>query len=172
MDYNQKSLKLHEELKGKIEVISRVKVGDAESLATAYTPGVAAPTLEISKNPENSYVYTRRGNLVAVVSDGSAILGLGNLGGLSAMPVMEGKCILFKEFGGVDAIPLCIRGCIYTVGIFAVEFISGSFFRLLHICPWDYSRAPLNYKGLIRLDYAPLWFAAGIFFEKILGKLS
>lgn len=99
MDYNQKSLKLHEELKGKIEVISRVKVDDAESLATAYTPGVAAPTLEISKNPENSYVYTRRGNLVAVVSDGSAILGLGNLGGLSAMPVMEGKCILFKEFG-------------------------------------------------------------------------
>ena len=70
------------------------------------------------------------------------------------------------------AIPLCIRGCIYTVGIFAVEFISGSFFRLLHICPWDYSRAPLNYKGLIRLDYALLWFAAGIFFEKILGKLS
>ena len=108
MDYNQKSLKLHEELKGKIEVISRVKVGDAESLATAYTPGVAAPTLEISKNPENSYVYTRRGNLVAVVSDGSAILGLGNLGGLSAMPVMEGKCILFKEFGGVDAFPICL----------------------------------------------------------------
>ena len=108
MDYNQKSLKLHEELKGKIEVISRVKFGDAESLATAYTPGVAAPTLEISKNPENSYVYTRRGNLVAVVSDGSAILGLGNLGGLSAMPVMEGKCVLFKEFGGVDAFPICL----------------------------------------------------------------
>ena len=108
MDYNQKSLKLHEELKGKIEVISRVKVGDTESLATAYTPGVAAPTLEISKNPENSYVYTRRGNLVAVVSDGSAILGLGNLGGLSAMPVMEGKCVLFKEFGGVDAFPICL----------------------------------------------------------------
>lgn len=108
MDYNQKSLKLHEELKGKIEVISRVKVGDAESLATAYTPGVAAPTLEIAKNPENSYVYTRRGNLVAVVSDGSAILGLGNLGGLSAMPVMEGKCVLFKEFGGVDAFPICL----------------------------------------------------------------
>lgn len=108
MDYNQKSLKLHEELKGKIEVISRVKVGDAESLATAYTPGVAAPTLEISKNPENSYVYTRRGNLVAVVSDGSAILGLGNLGGLSAMPVMEGKCVLFKEFGDVDAFPICL----------------------------------------------------------------
>ena len=108
MDYNQKSLKLHEELKGKIEVISRVKVDDAERLATAYTPGVAAPTLEISKNPENSYVYTRRGNLVAVVSDGSAILGLGNLGGLSAMPVMEGKCVLFKEFGGVDAFPICL----------------------------------------------------------------
>lgn len=108
MDYNQKSLKLHEELKGKIEVISRVKVGDAESLATAYTPGVAAPTLDISKNPENSYVYTRRGNLVAVVSDGSAILGLGNLGGLSAMPVMEGKCVLFKEFGDVDAFPICL----------------------------------------------------------------
>ena len=108
MDYNQKSLKLHEELKGKIEVISRVKVDDAESLATAYTPGVAAPTLEISKNPENSYVYTRRGNLVAVVSDGSAILGLGNLGGLSAMPVMEGKCVLFKEFGDVDAFPICL----------------------------------------------------------------
>ena len=108
MDYNQKSLKLHEELKGKIEVISRVKVDDAESLATAYTPGVAAPTLEISKNSKNSYVYTRRGNLVAVVSDGSAILGLGNLGGLSAMPVMEGKCVLFKEFGGVDAFPICL----------------------------------------------------------------
>lgn len=108
MDYNQKSLKLHEELKGKIEVVSRVKVGDAESLATAYTPGVAAPTLEISKDPENSYVYTRRGNLVAVVSDGSAILGLGNLGGLSAMPVMEGKCVLFKEFGDVDAFPICL----------------------------------------------------------------
>ena len=127
MDYNQKSLKLHEELKGKIEVISRVKVGDAESLATAYTPGVAAPTLEISKNPENSYVYTRRGNLVAVVSDGSAILGLGNLGGLSAMPVMEGKCVLFKEFGGVDAIPLCIRSKDVDEIVNTVALLAGSF---------------------------------------------
>ncbi len=108
MDYNQKSLELHKKLKGKIEVIARAKVDDKESLATAYTPGVAAPTLEIAKDPENSYVYTRRGNLVAVVSDGSAILGLGNLGGLSAMPVMEGKCVLFKEFGGVDAFPVCL----------------------------------------------------------------
>lgn len=108
MDYNEKSLILHKNLKGKIEVVSRAKIDDSESLATAYTPGVAAPTLEISKNPENSYLYTRRGNLVAVVSDGSAILGLGNLGGLAAMPVMEGKCVLFKEFGGVDAFPICL----------------------------------------------------------------
>ena len=118
MDYNQKSLKLHEELKGKIEVISRVKVGDAESLATAYTPGVAAPTLEISKNPENSYVYTRRGNLVAVVSDGSAILGLGNLGGLSAMPVMEGKAVLLRDDycdGLGDCLPTCPTGAISFV---------------------------------------------------------
>ena len=108
MDYNEKSLELHKRLKGKIEVISKVKVDTADALATAYTPGVAAPCIEIRNNPETSYDYTSRGNLVAVISDGSAVLGLGNIGGLAGMPVMEGKCVLFKEFGGVDAFPVCL----------------------------------------------------------------
>ena len=108
MDYNEKSLELHKRLKGKIEVISKVKVDTADALATAYTPGVAAPCIEIHNNPETSYDYTSRGNLVAVISDGSAVLGLGNIGGLAGMPVMEGKCVLFKEFGGVDAFPVCL----------------------------------------------------------------
>lgn len=106
--YAQKSIELHQKLKGKIEVISRVKVDNSEALATAYTPGVAAPCLEIQANPELSYSYTRRANLVAVITDGSAVLGLGNIGGLAGMPVMEGKCVLFKEFGGVDAFPICL----------------------------------------------------------------
>lgn len=108
MDYNGKALELHKRLKGKIEVVSKVKVDTADALATAYTPGVAAPCIEIRNNPENSYDYTSRGNLVAVISDGSAVLGLGNIGGLAGMPVMEGKCVLFKEFGGVDAFPVCL----------------------------------------------------------------
>lgn len=98
----------HEEWQGKIEVISRAPITNREELSTAYTPGVAIPCLEIEKNPDLSYTYTRRANLVAVVSDGSAVLGLGNIGGLAGMPVMEGKCALFKTFADVDAFPICL----------------------------------------------------------------
>jgi malate dehydrogenase (oxaloacetate-decarboxylating) len=108
MDYKQKALDLHTQLKGKISVISKQKV-TPENLSLLYTPGVAEPCKEIEQNPELSYKYTARGNMIAVVSDGSAVLGLGNLGGLAGMPVMEGKCILFKEFAGVDAFPLCLN---------------------------------------------------------------
>lgn len=108
MDYNQIALQKHEEWNGKLEVVSRVPLQTKEDLSTAYTPGVAAPCLEIAKDPEKAYVYTRKNNLVAVVSDGSAVLGLGNIGGLAGMPVMEGKSILFKKFGGVDAFPICL----------------------------------------------------------------
>ena len=99
------SLKFHEEHKGKIEVISRVKVETSLDLTLAYTPGVAQPCLEIEKDPDKSYLYTRRWNTIAVVSDGTAVLGLGDIGPLAAMPVMEGKCVLFKSFGDVDAFP-------------------------------------------------------------------
>lgn len=108
MDKNQKALNAHKLWQGKVEVISRCKVNTKEDLATAYTPGVAAPCLEIEKNKDLSYTYTRKGNMVAVISDGSAVLGLGNIGPEASMPVMEGKCVLFKEFAGVDAFPLCI----------------------------------------------------------------
>lgn len=109
MDYMQIALQKHEEWNGKLEVVSRVPLQTKEDLSTAYTPGVAAPCLEIAKDPEKAYVYTRKNNLVAVVSDGSAVLGLGNIGGLAGMPVMEGKSILFKKFGGVDAFPICLN---------------------------------------------------------------
>lgn len=102
------SLKLHEEHKGKIEVVSKVKVTNKEELALAYSPGVAQPCLEIKNNPDDIYKYTSRGNMVAVISDGSAVLGLGNIGAKAALPVMEGKSILFKQFGGVDAFPICL----------------------------------------------------------------
>lgn len=108
MDYKQIALQKHEEWNGKLEVVSRAPFQTKEDLSTAYTPGVAAPCLEIAKDPEKAYVYTRKNNLVAVVSDGSAVLGLGNIGGLAGMPVMEGKSILFKKFGGVDAFPICL----------------------------------------------------------------
>ena len=108
MDYKQIALQKHEEWNGKLEVVSRAPLQTKEDLSTAYTPGVAAPCLEIAKDPEKAYVYTRKKNLVAVVSDGSAVLGLGNIGGLAGMPVMEGKSILFKKFGGVDAFPICL----------------------------------------------------------------
>ena len=108
MNTQEKSLKLHEEWAGKIEIKSRVPVTGATDLALAYTPGVAEPCREIAKNPELLDVYTRRWNQVAVVSDGSAVLGLGNIGGRAAMPVMEGKSVLFKAFGGVDAFPICL----------------------------------------------------------------
>lgn len=108
MDYKQIALQKHEEWNGKLEVVSRAPLQTKEDLSTAYTPGVAAPCLEIAKDLEKAYVYTRKNNLVAVVSDGSAVLGLGNIGGLAGMPVMEGKSILFKKFGGVDAFPICL----------------------------------------------------------------
>ena len=109
MNVMEESLKLHEQWKGKIEVISRAKINNARDLTLAYTPGVAQPCLEIEKDPDLSYVYTRRANLVAVITDGSAVLGLGNIGPEAGMPVMEGKCALFKEFADVDAFPLCVR---------------------------------------------------------------
>lgn len=109
MDYAQKSLELHEKLRGKIEIISRVPVKSREDLSLAYTPGVAQPCLEIQRDKSKSYELTRRHNLCLVVTDGSAVLGLGNIGPLASMPVMEGKCVLFKSFGGVDAFPLCVN---------------------------------------------------------------
>lgn len=108
MDIMESSLQKHKEWKGKIEIVSRVEINDKDSLSHAYTPGVARPCLEIEKNPEASYELTRRANLVAVITDGTAVLGLGDIGPLAGMPVMEGKCALFKEFAGVDAFPLCI----------------------------------------------------------------
>ncbi len=104
----ESSLQKHKEWQGKIEIVSRVAINDRETLSNAYTPGVARPCLEIEKNPELSFELTRRGNIVAVVTDGTAVLGLGDIGPLASMPVMEGKCALFKEFAGVDAFPLCI----------------------------------------------------------------
>ncbi|MBQ0097652.1 MAG: NADP-dependent malic enzyme [Oscillospiraceae bacterium] len=109
MDYAKESLKLHEKWKGKIEVVSTVEVDNEESLSLAYTPGVAQPCLEIQKDKDKSYELTRKHNLCAVITDGSAVLGLGNIGGISGMPVMEGKCVLFKSFGDVDAFPLCVK---------------------------------------------------------------
>ena len=109
MNYMEESLRLHKEWQGKIEVISRVRVENKDDLSLAYTPGVAQPCLEIQKNPDLSFDLTRRHNLVAVITDGTAVLGLGDIGPEAGMPVMEGKCALFKAFGDVDAIPLCIR---------------------------------------------------------------
>ena len=108
MDYYKKALEMHEEHKGKIEVVSKVPVKTRDDLSTAYTPGVAEPCREIAKDPAAAYTYTAKGNLVAVVSNGTAVLGLGNIGAAASQPVMEGKAILFKEFGGVDAFPICL----------------------------------------------------------------
>ncbi len=127
MDYAQKSLELHYQLKGKIEVISRAKVDSREALSLAYTPGVAQPCLEIQKDVNKSYELTRRWNTVAVVTDGTAVLGLGDIGPEAGMPVMEGKCVLFKEFGGVDAIPLCIRSKDVEQIVNTVALLAGSF---------------------------------------------
>ena len=109
MDYAKESLRLHGEWKGKIEVIATVPANDKESLSLAYTPGVAQPCLEIQAHPEKSYELTRRHNLVAVITDGTAVLGLGDIGPEAGMPVMEGKCVLFKRFADVDAFPLCVK---------------------------------------------------------------
>ena len=127
MDYAAESLKLHYELKGKLEVTSRAKVDSKEALSLAYTPGVAQPCLEIQKDINKSYELTRRWNTVAVVTDGTAVLGLGDIGPEAGMPVMEGKCVLFKEFGGVDAIPLCVRSKSVDDIVKTVELLAGSF---------------------------------------------
>ena len=126
-DYSSESLQMHYDLKGKIEIASRARVDSKEALSLAYTPGVAKPCLEIQKDPDKSYELTRRWNTVAVVTDGTAVLGLGDIGPEAGMPVMEGKCVLFKEFGGVDAIPLCIRSKETDAIVETVRLLAGSF---------------------------------------------
>lgn len=127
MNYSEEALKKHSQWKGKIDVISRVPLKTRDDLSIAYTPGVAAPCLAIEKDPDLSYEYTRRSNLVAVITDGTAVLGLGDIGPLAAMPVMEGKSALFKEFGDVDAIPICVASKDTEEIIKTVRLISGSF---------------------------------------------
>ena len=127
MDYAKESLRLHGEWKGKIEVVSRVPVATKEDLSLAYTPGVAQPCLEIQKDVDKSYDYTRRHNMCLVVTDGSAVLGLGDIGPEAGMPVMEGKCVLFKAFGDVDAFPLCIKSNDVDEIVNTIYMISGSF---------------------------------------------
>lgn len=127
MDYAKESLRLHAEWKGKVEVTARAKVDTKDALSLAYTPGVAQPCLEIQKDINKSYELTRRWNTIAVVTDGTAVLGLGDIGPEAGMPVMEGKCVLFKEFGGVDAIPLCIRSKEVDDIVNTVKLLAGSF---------------------------------------------
>ena len=127
MDYRKESLKLHGEWKGKVEITARAKVNDKDSLSLAYTPGVAEPCLAIKEDYKKSWELTRRWNMVAVITDGTAVLGLGDIGPEAGMPVMEGKCVLFKEFGGVDAFPLCVRTKNVDEFVETVYNISGSF---------------------------------------------
>ena len=127
MDYAKESLRLHEQWKGKIEVVATVPVETKDDLSLAYTPGVAQPCLEIQKDVEKSYELTRRHNLCAVITDGSAVLGLGDIGPEAGMPVMEGKCVLFKAFGDVDAFPLCVKSKDVDTFVETVYQISGSF---------------------------------------------
>ena len=127
MDYAKESLRLHREWKGKIEVVATVPAGNKEELSVAYTPGVAQPCLEIQKDINKSYELTRRHNLCAVITDGTAVLGLGDIGPEAGMPVMEGKCVLFKAFGGVDAFPLCVKTKNVDEFVETVYNISGSF---------------------------------------------
>ena len=127
MNIREESLQKHYEWAGKLEITARARVEDSASLSLAYTPGVAEPCLVIQKEPDKSYELTRRHNLIAVVTDGSAVLGLGNIGPEAGMPVMEGKCVLFKEFAGVDAFPLCIRSNDVDEIVRTVSLISGSF---------------------------------------------
>ena len=127
MDYAKESLRLHYEWKGKLEVTPRAAVDSKDALSLAYTPGVAQPCLEIQKDISKSYELTRRWNTVAVITDGTAVLGLGDIGPEAGMPVMEGKCVLFKAFGGVDAIPLCVRSKDVDEIVHTVELLAGSF---------------------------------------------
>lgn len=127
MDYAKESLRLHGEWKGKLEVVTRVPVENKDDLSLAYTPGVAQPCLEIQKDVDKSYDLTRRWNMCLVVTDGSAVLGLGNIGPEAGMPVMEGKCVLFKAFGDVDAFPLCIKSNDVDEIVNTIYLISGSF---------------------------------------------
>ena len=127
MDYAKESLRLHGEWKGKIEVVSKVKVENKDDLSLAYTPGVAQPCLAIKDDYNKSFELTGRGNLVAVITDGTAVLGLGDIGPEAGMPVMEGKCVLFKTFGGVDAISLCVRSKNVDEIVQTIKLISGSF---------------------------------------------
>ena len=127
MNYAEESLKLHEQWNGKIEVVSRVKLETKDDLSLAYTPGVAQPCLEIQKDINKSYELTRRSNLVAVITDGTAVLGLGDIGPEAGMPVMEGKCVLFKSFGDVDAIPLCVKSKDVDEIVRTIYLMSGSF---------------------------------------------
>ena len=127
MTNQEKALELHEKLQGKLETVSKTPVRTREDLALVYTPGVAEPCKVIAKDPAAAYTYTMKANTVAVVSDGSAVLGLGNIGPKAAMPVMEGKCVLFKAFGDVDAFPLCIKSKDVDDIVNTVYLLSGSF---------------------------------------------
>ena len=127
MDYAAESLKLHYQWRGKLETVPKMKVDSKDALSLAYTPGVAQPCLEIQRDPAKSYELTGRWNTVAVVTDGSAVLGLGDIGPEAGMPVMEGKCVLFKAFGGVDAVPLCIRSKDVDEIVDTVALLAGSF---------------------------------------------
>ena len=127
MDYNKAALEMHETHKGKVGIMSKVEVATRDDLSTAYTPGVAEPCRRIKENPEDVYKYTFKGNMVAVVSNGTAVLGLGDIGPEAGMPVMEGKCVLFKAFGDVDAIPLCVRSKDVDEIVNTVALLAGSF---------------------------------------------
>ena len=127
MNYAEESLKKHYEWKGKIKVITDIPVKTSEDLSLAYTPGVAEPCLEIQKDVNKSYELTRRWNLCAVVTDGTAVLGLGDIGPEAGMPVMEGKCVLFKSFGDVDAFPLCVKSKDVDEIVNTIYLLSGSF---------------------------------------------
>ena len=127
MNYSEKAIEMHEKWQGKIRVETVCPLNSRDDLSTAYTPGVAAPCLEIAKDTSLSYKYTRRGNLVAVITDGTAVLGLGDIGPEAGMPVMEGKCALFKAFGDVDAFPICVRSKNVDEIVHTVEMIAGSF---------------------------------------------